>query len=276
MRYCVLVLLLFKLSVTFSQDSIKKDHYKVRLSCLLKYTSTTFKFSNSTGYYYEYKTNSRSEYAAFEGTIKPVPILTPEIKLDFELPIWLKVTCGIIYNRLKFVTPNMDRIGSSKQYIYDSTALYTPDPTPIGSYNTQTKMGYNKNRYEIQSIRTYLGLGISKKYRRFTFDVDYFFCANKIISAVMFSEYYDLNHTLQNTQVYNIMTDYIEPRSVPLFTHNFTTSVSYRIYKRTSLKLGYAYSKNDTNYNDNSPGTGSAYQRVKCHSLIIWISGKCY
>lgn len=234
----------FYIIESYGQDSIINKHYRASFSFQTNYSSASLNYKVSSGYTYEYKQGYNYESSIFNEKVISENTFNPELKADFELPLWLKITCGINYSKLKIATDYRER---NYTEVHD---LYDPNSTPwniivVGTSSHTTLMGYNKHFSELEYIGTFIGLGFSKQYKRFNFDVDYSVAAKKAISAYVTVKYFDTNYSYQKTEGYNGLESYNGIKDLPIFVHQFSTNVSYRFCKKVSVKLGAQYSKND-------------------------------
>ncbi len=249
--------------VSQNRDSLANLHYKIRFSIQGKYTATQFDCYMRYEVQDSYKTHNSSQYSVFNGKINSEHTFNPELKIDFELPLWLKLTCGVNYNSTKFNIQS-DQVFYLEQYIYDpnSTPGSGSSPDVIGSVITYDTLGYNKDAIEISGFNTFTGLGLSKQYKRFNFDIDYCFSINRITNGFAVRKIYDNNNTLEKTEAYNFMSNNLS------FAHNFSTSISYRFYKNISFKLGFQYSKNDRDVVNSSYQHYTQFKRAKYQSVF--------
>lgn len=253
-----------------NKDSLANLHYKVRFSLQGKCMATQFYYHTTNDQIEQGKNYAEGYYSTFKGKINSDYTFNPEFKIDFELPIWLKISCGFNLNITKFNTQS-DRIYYSEYNIYDPAS--TPsNPIVIGVNKSSYSVGYNKDEMEISNFGTFVGLGISKQYKRFVFDVDYCFSLNRTMNAFAITRIYDNNNILEKTEGYNFMNNYLQANDWIMFTHNFSTSLSYRFYKNISLKAGLHYSNYDRDIEDNTYQHYSTFKKIKSHSLFAGIA----
>lgn len=269
MRFIILILLGLAANPAFSQDSLKNKHYKVRFSVQGKYEAFLFQYQNSNDQVEQYKTYRDGFYSYYEGTIRSNHSFNPELKIDFELPLWLKITGGFSYTKMVYAFGS-DRI------TYNSDNIYAPGSTPanpivIGSTVTQKVVGYNKDKCELNRASAFLGLGIAKQYRHFHFDLDYSFAINKVTYAHLVRNIYDLDNNYQRTESALLMEPYVQQRDQVLFMHQFSTSMSYRLYKHLHIKAGFQYSKADGPVEDKTYQHYSTFKRMRSYAVIAGI-----
>jgi hypothetical protein len=270
MRCFAFILVFFRVFTGLSQQETEGDqHYKVRFCGVFKFTSANFNFKNTTTNTIKSLSVDFSESQHYEGNINSTYLIIPEVKVDFELPLFLKGTCGINYSGLNFKTPLTELVKTSIYRYYDHSVPGVTDLEPVGSSKSVEVVRYVQNAYNFESIGTYIGLGFCRGYKRFNFDADYTFSANKVVNGIVFNEYYDTSYDYLSTQSLSIMADYKRTNSMPLFAHNFSTGLSYRILKRSYIKLGYQYSKNYHNFDDRSGGSNSSYRNMHYHTFMV-------
>ena len=268
MKYSKIILMLFLSYNLYSQDSLRNKHYKVRFSFQTNYTSARFDYQSYYSKIYEGKTGGNEIYSNYQGRVHSEYVVNPEFKVDFELPLWMKFTCGVNYNKLKYSTPISELNKEEYNFIYSPNS--TPwNPIVTGRYYTNTLLGYYENQYEIESVGTFIGLGISKQYKHFNFDIDYTFSSNKVTSAIINTKYYDVNNLLQSKEWFRVMDEYRNNSYFRVYMHNFSTSLSYRFYKKVSVKVGFQFSKNDNVVNDYSSEHVSIYKKMYYHSFVF-------
>lgn len=270
MRCFAFILFFFRLFTVFSQQQDDEDqHYKVRFCGVFKYSSANFDFTNTTTNAVKNQSVDFSESQHYEGSINSTYLIIPEIKVDFELPLFLKGTCGINYSGLNFKTPLTELVKTSVYRYYDHSIPGVTDLEPIGTGKSVEVTRYVKNAYTFESIGTYIGLGFCRDYKRFNFDADYTFSANKVVNGIVYNEYYNTAYDYLSTQSLSIMADYKRTNSRPLFAHNLSAGLSYRLFKKNYLKLGYQYSKNYRHFEDRSSNSTSSYRNLQCHTFMI-------
>lgn len=269
MRLLILILLSLTVFPAFSQDSLRNRHYKVRFSVQGKYEGTYFNYLNISEEINYYKSYQAGPYAKYDRNVQSEYLLNPEIKMDFELPLWLKITCGAHYNRMKY-SIKVPRYGQGIYYIY------APGSTPIsntitGVYSSSTHTGYNKDESELNWLTTFLGFGISKQYKRFNFDADYSLALNKVIYAYTKRQIYDLNNNQKSIEFFRFMEDYRSQRDWVFFTHQFSSSFSYRLYRHVHVKAGLQYSRRDRPLVDDTYHHYSTFKHMSSYAVIAGI-----
>lgn len=269
MRSLILILLCVAVLPAFSQDSLRVKHYKVRFSVQAKYEGTVFNYLNVSNEINQYKTYDAGFYARYERRVQSENLLNPEIKMDFELPLWLKITCGAHYNRLKYSI----RV---PRYKYSSINIYAPGSTSsshtvTGTSSSSTHVGYNADESEVNWISTFVGFGISKQYKDFNFDADYSFALNKVTDAYTKRRIYDLDNNQKGTQFFMFMEDYLRQRDNVFFTHQFSSAFSYRLYKHLHVKAGFQYSKADSTIEDRTYKHYSVFKHMRSYAFIAGI-----
>jgi hypothetical protein len=264
---CLLFLIILPFAlISGNKDSLAKTHYKVRFTFQEKIASAQFDLKSSNGNISTFKTYSEGNYDHFQGKINTDYTFNPEFKIDFEMPFWLKINCGINYTSLKFKYTS-ENIHHAEYTTYDPHSSPS-NPIVTGSVIKDSIVGYNVIETQLGGIGTFIGLGFSKQYCRFNFDVDYSFLFTKLIDASTIRKIYDNNDVIQNTDGYIPMSDYLHQSGFRLFTNSISTSISYRFYKRMSLKVGYQYSKL-LDIEDNTYNHYSSLKNIKCQSFIV-------
>lgn len=273
MRLILLILLGFAAFPTLSQDSLRDKHYKVRFSIQGKYQTHVFDYQNTNSQIEHYKTYSEGFYSNYQGNIKSTYSFDPELKIDFELPLWLKITCGFSYSKLNYSFTS-DRI------LYTSQNIYAPgssahNPVVIGSAVSTTVVGYNRDKSELNRVSTFLGLGMARQYGHFNVDLDYSLAINKVTYAYLTREVYDLNDKRKSTETALFMEDYVMQKDWVFLTHQFSTNLSYRFYRNLHVKAGFQYSKADTPIEDKTSQHYSTFKHMRSYAFIagIVISG---
>lgn len=253
----------------FSQDSLRNKHYKVRFSVQGKYQTHLFDYQNTSDQIEQYKTYREGFYSHYQGNMQSNYSFDPELKIDFELPLWLKITCGFSYSKLNYSFTS-DRISYTSNYIY-APGSSANNPMVIGSNVNSTVVGYNRDKSELNWVSTCLGLGMAKQYGRFNFDLDYSLAINKVTYAYVTREVYDLNDNRKSTQTALFMEDYVMQRDWVIFTHQFSTNLSYRLYRHLHVKAGFQYSKADSPIEDETYQHYSTFKRMKSYAFIAGI-----
>lgn len=251
MRLLVFLIILPIVLISGNKDSLTNSHYKVKFSLQNKFSYSKFQYT-----YNEFYNNYNHGYSSgnviyFDGNPSSLTSINPELKVDFELSFWLKITCGINYNVMRFNS--------------DYGEMYN-------TYNLQKQQttGYFKDKTQLTLGSTFLGLGMSKQFRKFNFEIDYSFSVYKALLGKRIRSNYDVNYNFQNDDKTKNMK-YGGGLDRFIFSHNISTSLNYRLYKHISLKLGYVYSMylRDVYYE----GTGyyMQFKNIKTHSFIFGI-----
>ncbi len=270
MRFLVFLLILPFVLLSGNVDSLANNHYKVRFNIQTKYSQTQFDYISVNGQANTYATYSEGMYWNYDGKISSNNTLNPEIKIDFELPIWLKITCGFNYNKIKYYTRSQ-RVNYSKYNIYDPHSTQA-NPIVIGFNKKENVEGYNVDEREIIGFGSFIGLGISKNYKRFNFDLDYSFSSYKVTEAYCFTKEYDINNSYQKTEGFYFMDNYIHQFGWLIFSHNVSSSISWNFYKRTSIKLGAQYSIQIGDIEDETYSHYSLFKNQQSYFLIFGLS----
>lgn len=247
--------------ISGNRDSLVSAHYKVKFSVQAKTAISYFDYHLSTGYYYQGKfaSDNHGYRSVYNSPITSLININPELKVDFELPVWLKLTCGVFENKISFKTGFVDRDYFGNKY---AGVNYT------GYYPTKE---YLIDETQIESIGTFLGLGFSRQYDRFNFDLDYSFSSNRVFSGYSVRSVYDENFVYLKKETVHIMDDYIHQFGFLFFTHNVSASFSYRIMEKTSIKFGYQFSKNSRGIEDRTVNNYSTFNKMRSHSFIIGV-----
>lgn len=269
-RLTLIIIFLTNAAFSFPQDSLRSRHYKARFSFQAKYQAVLFNYLNVSDEINQHKTYRAGPYARHEGNMQSESLWNPEFKIDFELPLWLKITCGASYTRMRYSI-------KVPRYQYSSYYTYAPGSTPhnpivTGSNVSNTHVGYNKDESEIDWVSTFLGFGVSKQYRRFNFDADYSIALNKVTYAYTMRRIYDLNNDQKSTQTFMFMETYIQQRTRVFLTHQFSTCFSYRLYKHLHLRAGLFYSKADSPLEDDTHQHYSTFKRMRSYAFIAGIA----
>ncbi len=249
--------------ISSNRDSLANTHYKVKFSIQAKASKSYFDYYLSTGYFYQGKfaSDNHGYHSVYDSRINSLVNLNPELKIDFELPVWLKLTCGLFENKTSFKTQYIDRDYFGNKYAGVNYTGYYP------------KKEYLIDETQIESVGTFLGLGFCRQYKKFNFDLDYSFSSNRVISGYTVRSVYDSNYVFLKHETANIMDDYIHQFGFLIFMHNMSANISYRVMKHTHLKIGYQFSKYTKNIEDNTDNNYSTFNNVKSHSFII---GLCF
>lgn len=263
MRIFVFLIILPFVLVSGNRDSLANSYYKVRFSLQANISKSNFDYHLSTGYFYygKFASDNHGYHSVYDTHINSLINLNPELKIDFELPIWLKLTCGLFENKMSFKTGFFDRDYFGSKYAGVNYTGYYPEKE------------YLIDETQIECVGTFLGLGFNRQYKRFNFDIDYTFSLNRVISGYTTRSVYDSNYVFIKTETANIMDDYMHQFGFLIFSHNVSTSFSYRIMKRTHLKFGYQFSKWIKNIEDNTSSNSSSFKRMKSHAFIF---GVCF
>ncbi len=238
--------------ISSNRDSIENSHYKVRFSLQNKITSSKFQYIYDE--YYEYYNHAYSSGNAiyFNGNVSSINTINPELKIDFELPLWLKITWGLNYNITSFNT--------------DYGELYK-------TYNSKKLLttGYFKDETEFSACSTFLGAGFSRQHRKFNLDIDYSFSVYKSLYGKRTRSYYDENYNYLNTD-HTKNFEYGGGLERFFFSNNLSVSLSYKIYKNFNLKLGYLYSFYLKNIYYEGPNYYTEIKKLKTNSLVFGVS----
>lgn len=247
--------------ISGNTDSLANSHYKIRFSIQVRASKSNFDYHLSTGYFYQGKLSSDNYgyRSVYDSRINSLINFNPELKIDFELPIWLKLTCGLFDNKTSFKTGFIDRDYFGNKYAGVNYMGYYPEKE------------YLIDETQIEYVGTFLGLGFNRQYKRLNFDIDYSFSSNRIVNGYTVRSVYDSNYVFVQKETANIMDDYIHQFGFLIFTHNISTSISYKIMKKTHLKLGYQFSKYTRDIDDKTSGNNSSFNRMQSHSFIFGI-----
>lgn len=269
MRFLIFMLFGIAVLPAFSQDFLRNRHYKVRFSIEGNYQTTYFNCLNVSDQIYQYKTYRAGPYARYDRKVQSGYLLNPEIKIDFELPLWLKITCGVAYTRVKYSI-------RSPRYSYSSYYTYAPGSTPhnpivTGSNVSSRHSGYNTDQCEIDWVSTFAGLGISKQYNRFNFDIDYSLALSRAVYAFATRQIHDIKYNQTSTQTFKFMEDYITQKDLVLI-HQVSSSVSFRIYRHLHLKTGLHYSTFNQPVEDKTYQYYTNFKRMRSFGFIFGVT----
>lgn len=240
MRITLLLLFFPIILISGNGDSLANTHYKVRFSFQNKISHSNFQYTTEQGYYNYVRGGENGHSESYSGNIYSQDIWNPELKIDFELPYWLKITCGANYNVLKFSSGYGQIINTSVHYIYASNSTQY-NPIVIGENRTESLDGYFKENVVLATSSTFLGFGMSRQLGKFNFDFDYSFSVYKALYSKRAKSYYDINYNFSKTDDPK-KTEYNGGLDKVFFSHNFSTGINYKFYERINLKLGYIYS----------------------------------
>ena len=269
MRFLLFLIILPFVLISGNRDSLANLHYKVRFLLQNKISHSKFQYVTDQGYYNYFHGGEYGHSENYSENIISQNIWNPELKIDFELPCWFKITCGANYNSLKFESGYGEIINTYVSYIVAPNS--TPyNPIIIGQNETQSKDGYFKEKVEISMPSTFFGFGIAKQYRKFNFDMDYTFSAYKGLSGIRTKSYYDINYGFLSSDKPKIM-EYGGGLDRLVFSSNISTNICYRVYKHINLKLGYNYSSYITRLYYDSADYDSSIKNIKTHGFIIGI-----
>lgn len=266
MRFLVFLLTLPFILVSGNRDSLANHHYKVKFSAQGNYTYSFFDFKSSYNHISEYRNYSENIYSDYSGHINAKYLFNPEFKVDFELPLWIKLTCGFNYNKLSFKN-RADRLFYGEYYVYDSHSTQA-NPIVIGSNIKQEIIGYDDRSYEVNYAGTFLGLGLCKQFKRWNFDLDYSYTFNKLMDATIVTKEYDNFNTYQKTEWINFTPNNINQWGFFFLNKKISSSFSYRIIKKLSVKLGIQISFYD-NLKMNTDDNSIEVNKMKSYAFMI-------
>ena len=271
MRSLLLLMFLPIILSSNTGDSISNKQYKIRFSIQAKAVKVNFDYYVSNSYYNQLKSSSSGNHACLDSKINSKWTTNPELKVDFELPYFLKITSGLFHNKLAFITDEYQRDYWNQQYSY-APGSNSASFTITGSSTSISKSEYLKDETEFNFIGTFLGFGFCKQVKRFSFDIDYSLSLNRIYGGYTIRNIYDASHVFIKEESVNIMTHDNKPSNLLFFAHHFNASVFYRISPHTLLKIGYQYSKNDNTINDETHNNYSTFKRVHSQSFLIGLA----
>ncbi|MDF2452508.1 MAG: hypothetical protein K0S26_2012 [Bacteroidota bacterium] len=251
-------------------DSLANAHYKVKFSLQDKISYSTFKYKTEQGYYNYVRGGEYGHSESYSESIHSRDIWNPELKIDFELPYWLKVTCGVNHNVLKFDSGYGEIRNTSVNYIYAPNSTQY-NPIVIGENRTESLEGYFKEKVRLSMASTFLGLGMARQFGKFNFDFDYSFSVHKALYGERAKSYYDVNNNFLKSDETSKM-EYGGELEKFFFSHNMSTSISYRICRRINLKLGYIYSFYLKDIDYEGTNYSSRVNNLRTNALFFGIS----